>query len=84
MIPFDGTGYGRSLYWAISARDIARQNGELCPCWDKKIPELYYRTKTGYMCDIKIKVKCADGNCNDVNFEKKQGEIVKKFKEFYG
>ncbi len=56
MIPYDGAGYGKSLFWTWQMRSIALQNNEECYCWENQMPNIIFKPSDDV---IKIKIKCA-------------------------
>lgn len=81
MIPSDGTGYGRSIYWEMKAKQIARRQHEYCPCWDLRDPVISLSQDGKYElsvhCFISYKYCVKD-------FKKTDLILTKKFKQFYG
>lgn len=55
MIPHDGTGYGKSVFWTWQLRSIAQHNGEECFCWENNMPEIKFKPSEDV---IRIKIKC--------------------------
>ncbi len=55
MMPYDGSGYGKSSYWEWQLKSIARNNGEWCPCWENKTPLLKFKSDDDV---IRLKIKC--------------------------
>lgn len=81
MIPSDGTGYGRSLYWEMKAKRIARKNDEYCYCWDFNNPVIRPSEDGAY--NMKVHCFVSQKYCL-TDFHKTDAALTKKFKEFYG
>jgi hypothetical protein len=80
MIPYDGQGYGRSIYWQNQAIDIAKNNSEKCDCWSETPPFIEFRDG-GEFC---LKVNCWDKtDACKVSFPKTEAELTNKFLRFY-
>lgn len=80
MIPGDGTGYGRSLYWEQQAKQIAKNKLEYCRCWDFINPIIHFSTDGTY----KLFVACKSSSLTCTkDFQKTDKALTKKFKEFY-
>jgi hypothetical protein len=56
MIPYDGSGYGKSTFWTWQLRSIAQQNNEECYCWDSNMPSIKFKPDNDV---IRVKIKCA-------------------------
>lgn len=80
MAPFDGSGYGHSIYWRRQMLEIAEANGELCKCWIKDTPTLNFCGEENFEIVIECKEKKED--CND-SFKETQKQLLSKFKHFY-
>lgn len=78
MQPYDGTGYGASLYWRSQMKDLAANNGEFCPCWSSKEPKIRFEGEDG----LKLKVECEDKTCG-TTFERTEKDLVNRFRTFY-
>lgn len=80
MIPYDGTGYGRSIYWETKTKQVARKNHEYCPCWDFISP-IIKLSKDG---EYQIKVKCYS-KCDTCvsEFPKTNEKMTFLFRRFY-
>lgn len=80
MTPYDGSGYGISMYWRSQMKDIANESGESCPCWENTEPLITFNQGE----QISITVKCQEKTekCR-VDFNTTEIEFMKKFKEFY-
>jgi hypothetical protein len=78
MQPFDGSGYGVSMYWRWKMKEIAEENKESCPCWIQKEPIITFKEDSGF----DITISCQDKTC-DKTFCKTEKELVDKFKIFY-
>lgn len=80
MIPHDGMGYGRSLYWEMKAKQIAKKNHEFCPCWDITNPVIRPANDHSY----KLTARCSEpsGDCM-TDFHKTDKALTNKFKQFY-
>lgn len=80
MTPYDGTGYGASIYWRSQMKDIAAKNNEACPCWQYQEPRIEFVEGE----DFKLKVACGSIRCDQRNgFSNTERELVDKFKVFY-
>lgn len=89
MIPYDGSGYGISMYWRNQMKDIANESGEACSCWKQNEPLINFipPDSVSDSKDIKafkISIKCSQktDECK-FDFKNTETELVKKFKEFY-
>lgn len=89
MTPYDGSGYGISMYWRNTMKDIANESGESCPCWNNDEPLIkFIPPKSPRECtdvnDFKIAVQCSQktDECKK-NFSATEIELIRKFKEFY-
>lgn len=80
MQPYDGHGFGKSIYWTWQAASIGRQNGEACFCWDEAKPTLEIKPDV----ELTIKVTCAAKSlyCRN-DFPKTEEKLKELFKEFY-
>lgn len=80
MIPQDGTGYGRSIYWEMKAKQVARKNHEFCNCWDYNKPVINLSADGKY----KIFISCNPSayECSK-DFSKTNKIMTRKFREFY-
>ncbi len=80
MQPYDGSGYGISMYWRSQMKDIANESGEACPCWQNEEPKINFIGGD----EVTIKIECVEKteNCK-VDFNTTQIEFMRKFKEFY-
>jgi hypothetical protein len=56
MLSFDGAGYGKSVTWDYRIKSIAKENGEICPCWENNIP--YYLIEGTNFDEVKFKIYC--------------------------
>ncbi len=86
MIPYDGFGYGKSIYWHVEAKSIAKANNEDCFCWGEDLPRLIIKSKDGSLRTVKVKIGCylEDGKllkCR--SFSNTELALSEKFKEFY-
>jgi hypothetical protein len=81
MIPFDGTGYGRSIYWQMKAKEVAKRKHEYCPCWDLNNPVI--RPSQEGKLDMKIHCFLRSTECR-VDFHRTEKVLTRKFKEMYG
>lgn len=80
MIPFDGTGFGRSLYWEMKAKDIARKKHEFCPCWENHNPVVELSTDGSYT----VLVQCFNSGTGCLtDFSLTNEKMSKLFKKFY-
>lgn len=89
MTPYDGSGYGISMYWRSQMKDIANQSGEECPCWSNSEPSINFISKefNEDLTDVRefrISVKCKKKTdlCN-TSFNNTEKELLNKFKIFY-
>ncbi len=89
MQPYDGSGYGISMYWRNTMKDIANESGEACPCWSNEEPLIkFIPTELHKNCTevnhFKISVQCSSKKeeCRS-SFQKTEIELVNKFKTFY-
>lgn len=80
MIPSDGTGYGRSTYWEMKAKQIAKRNHEYCPCWDLNNPII--RPSQDGKLDMMVHCFSKQADCVQ-DFHKTNDKLTKKFKQFY-
>jgi hypothetical protein len=81
MIPYDGSGYGHSLYWRMQMKEIALEKGEICKCWDKTEPKINF---IGDKDEFQMTIECKDKTEQCVpSFEATQLELTDKFKVFY-
>jgi hypothetical protein len=80
MIPYDGSGYGVSIYWRSQMKDIADESGEACACWKNEEPTINFLD--GENISIKIECKEKTEKCK-VDFNTTEIEFMKRFKEFY-
>lgn len=78
MTPYDGTGYGASIYWRSVMKDLANESGEACPCWTKDEPKIDFNGDHG----LEIKVTCQAKDC-DKTFPQTEKRLVGRFMEFY-
>lgn len=75
----DGWGYGASTTWVYYAKNIVRQEKEVCPHLENILVNVCYDANYPYNVNLKLRcVTCA------VNFPKAQEILTKKFLEFYG
>lgn len=80
MLPYDGSGYGSSLYWKKLAYTTAKNNGEYCVCWEENYPTI------SMSCDgtYKASVECFEKqNGCKLSFEETNKEISRLFRKFY-
>lgn len=80
MIPQDGTGYGRSLYWEMKTKQLARKNNEFCHCWDFNNPVITFSTDGTYKASIsceKSEIECRK------DFHKTDEKLTELFKRHY-
>ncbi len=89
MQPYDGSGYGISMYWRKTMKDIANESGEACPCWHIEEPLIKFNApELNQDCadvkEFKISVQCSlkTQDCKS-NFQATEIELVKRFKIFY-
>jgi hypothetical protein len=90
LAPYDGNGYGRSLYWQYYARQTAFANKEYCLCWENNDPDItivpsYKNLHLDPKCHrINISIKCQNkvAGCPE-SFEKTQEELEIMFNNFY-
>ena len=80
MAPYDGSGYGHSVYWRKTMLEIAESNGEICKCWVKDNPTLNFCGEESFEIVIECKEKKED--CSNT-FKDTQKELLSKFKNFY-
>lgn len=80
MIPFDGTGFGRSLYWEMRTKEIARKNNEYCPCWDLRNPVIEFSSDGHY--NVLVGCSMPMDTCIQ-NFDQTNAKMTKLFKKFY-
>lgn len=89
MQPYDGSGYGISMYWRSKMKDIANESGEACPCWHNEEPLIkFIAPEVSQDCtdvkDFKISVQCSHKtNICKTEFKTTEIELVKRFKTFY-
>ena len=80
MTPYDGTGYGASIYWRSQMKDIASKNNETCPCWQYQEPKINFIDGE----QLQLKVECGPICALPRNgFSVTERELVDKFKVFY-
>lgn len=80
MTPYDGSGYGHSIYWRSQLKEIAEKNGEKCTCWEKNEPHMTFSGDS----DFKIVVSCKPKQETCIGeFDLTQREILEKFKNFH-
>jgi len=76
----DGSGYGKSVAWEYRIQSIAKDNGEICPCWEERKP--YYLVEGSNLDEITFKIYCQKktDTCKESfpETEKKIGEIFKR------
>lgn len=80
MTPYDGSGYGHSIYWRMQMKEIAESNGETCKCWKENEPKITFVGDKNFEIVIECKEKKED--CNE-KFEITQKELLSKFKNFH-
>lgn len=80
MIPYDGSGYGVSMYWRYQMKGIAEQCGESCPCWSTKEPLIKFNSENIFMVSIECFEKTID--CKPT-FHTTEAELMKKFQSLY-
>jgi hypothetical protein len=78
MMPYDGSGYGHSVYWHSKMKEIAKQNNELCACWKENEPKINF---IGDREDFAVEIKCH--NMCISSFQKTQAQFTEQFKTFY-
>lgn len=72
------SGYGAAIYWRSVMKDLANQNGEICPCWSSKEPRIDFEGDEGF----EVKVSCLDKTC-DKTFPQTEKGLIGRFMEFY-
>jgi len=80
MTPYDGSGYGHSIYWRTQMKIIAEYNSETCKCWSENEPKMNFVGDK----EFEIVISCSDkkDDCKD-KFEVTQKELTEKFKNFH-
>ncbi len=80
MTPYDGSGYGISMYWRNQMKEIAEKNNETCRCWSSNEPLICFNEGN----DLTITIECPKKTeeCK-TNFNVTEVELVNKFKVFY-
>lgn len=89
MTPYDGSGYGISIYWRKQMKDIANESGEQCPCWHNTEPLIKFVAPSSpkECTDVReftISVQCPQktDECKAA-FQTTEAELIKRFKNFY-
>ncbi len=80
MTPYDGSGYGQSMYWRRQLKEIANEKNETCQCWDRNEPKMYFKGDRKF--EIIISCNEIQDNCKK-NFDRTQKEILERFKNFH-
>ncbi len=80
MMPFDGSGHGKSHYWPWQAQSIAENNGERCECWKQVAPQVDFVLEN----EIKIVIHCSRKilGCRQ-EFPETEKELKDRFYRFY-
>lgn len=80
MLPKDILGYERSIYWPKQAREIAKENGECCSCWDQYYPSFSMSIDGTYQ----VAVRCffQKESCK-TSFVATNLEMSKRYRRFY-
>lgn len=80
MIPFDGSGYGVSMYWRNEMKHIAKKNEESCFCWEQQEPLIKFNEGD----NVTMSIECAEktSECTK-SFRKTEIQFICQFKEFY-
>ncbi len=78
----DGYGYGKSTAWEYMIKSYAKDNDELCPCWDEKDPVFVVEgidTK-----NVSFKIRCSKTHltCRKT-FPETEKEMADIFKRMY-
>ncbi len=58
-------------------KDLAANNGELCPCWSSKEPVIRFEGEEG----LKLQIHC-ETSCGKT-FSRTEKELVDKLRTFY-
>jgi hypothetical protein len=81
MAPYDGSGYGHSIYWRNKMKEIAQEKKETCSCWSKDEPAINF---CGERDQFEMTISCKEKTSECVkSFPETQAELVNKFKIFY-
>ncbi len=75
----DGSGYGRSTYWQITAKDMAKHTKEACICMTE-LPKILITSEDGGLRTANLYIIVKD--CSH-DHKKTDRMLTQKFKEFY-
>lgn len=79
MMPFDGLGYGCSIYWNTVIKQVGKDQGEECPCWADHLPQVIFQPEP-----FTVKVRCASKQVTcKTDFTQTEQALTEKFLRFY-